>query len=84
MTDFKLCLEVKHSHFYKYTVCTCPYCCHTCQSMLPVFLIRAWTECVRVRVVQVNVLGFGVFGGQMLPKRKKPIKGEEKRAQLWG
>lgn len=83
MTNFKLCLEVKHSNFYKYTVCTCPHCCHTCQSMLPIFLIQAWLECVRIlRVVQVNMPGFDVFGGQMLPERQQPIKGKEKRAQL--
>ena len=81
MTNFKLCLEIKHSHFYKYTACTCPYCYHTCQSMLPIFLIQAWIECIRMlRVVQVNVLGFDVFGGRMLSERKQTIKGKEKRA----
>lgn len=51
--------------------------------MLPIFLIQAWPECVRtLRVVQVNVPGFDVLGGQMLPERKQPIKAKEKRAQL--
>lgn len=85
MTNFKLCLGVKHSHFYKYTGCTWPYCCHTCQNMLLFFLIQAWLECVRLlRVVQVNVLCFDVFGGQMLPERTQLAKGKEKREQLWG
>lgn len=53
--------------------------------MLPFFLIQAWLECVRLlRVVQVNVLCFDVFGGQMLPERRQPVKEKEKRVQLQG
>lgn len=82
MTNFKLCLEVKHSNFHEYTVCTCPSCCHTCQSMLHIFLNQTWLECFRILgVVQVSVLGFDLFGGQMLLERKQPIKGKETRVQ---
>lgn len=83
MTNFKLCLEVKHSNLYKYTVCACLDCCHTCQTMPPIFLIQAWLGCLRIlRAVQMNVLGFYAFGGQILAERNQPIKGKERGVQL--
>lgn len=51
--------------------------------MLPIFLAYIWLEHVRIlTAVQINVLGFDVFGGQMLLERKQLIKGKEKKAQL--